>query len=63
MIKADDKKLTPKEAAKVIIEYKLFSVVFHEDIPTHFKEATDREIDLIGEQYLKIVKRITKRYL
>ena len=65
MIKIEDKKLTPKQAAKLIVEDGLVQSLTHWDSDTHPGEElarvmTQREWLLVRDQIIKIWSRIDK---
>ena len=65
MIKIDDKKLTPKQAAKLIIKDGLEQSLNHWDGDTWPGEElanimTEREWRLVNDQIIKIWRRIDK---
>ena len=67
MIECEGKKITPKEAAKKIIQEKL-TEAYHWSQNTWCgqeidEKVTDREQILISEQVKKLVRRINLRYL
>lgn len=64
MIKNDsDKVIAPRDAAKTLIDRRLMSFVNDEDIPEVFTEATEEEIERIGNEYWRIVFRISETHL
>ena len=65
MIKIDDKKLTPKQAAKLIIKDGLEQSLNHWDGDTEpgqqlARVMTEREWRLVNDQIIKIWRRIDK---